>query len=119
MSFFFAASICFSRNLIMPKANGTTYSIGPSFLGMISIIGRRAPRPHAGSYPAGRSLEILGVITSLEEVQLSACEFISDAGLVHIAKLPRLRQVSVDATASVTRAGIGVFSDHVQVHFWT
>jgi hypothetical protein len=66
-----------------------------------------------------RSLEILGSILSLEELQLSACAGISNAGLVHLAKLPRLRQVSVDASARVTRAGIGVFPANVRVDFWT
>jgi hypothetical protein len=66
-----------------------------------------------------RSLEILGGMTSLEEVQLSACANISDAGLVHIARLPRLRKVSVDATNRVTRAGIVVFPASVHVDFWS
>jgi hypothetical protein len=66
-----------------------------------------------------RSLEILGGMNSLEEVELSACAGISDAGLVHLAKLPRLRKVAVDASARVSRAGIGVFPEHVHVDFWT
>jgi hypothetical protein len=66
-----------------------------------------------------RSLEILGRMPSLEEVILSACAGISDAGLPHIARLPRLRKVAVDATARVTRAGIGVFPAGVHVDFWT
>jgi hypothetical protein len=67
----------------------------------------------------GRSLEILGTMNSLEEVALSACAGISDAGLAHIARLPRLKKVSVDATARVTRAGIAVFPADVHVDFWT
>ncbi len=66
-----------------------------------------------------RSLEILGGMTSLEEVELSACAGISDAGLVHLARLPRLRKVAVDASARVSRAGIAVFPEHVHVDFWT
>src|SRR5262249_27289508 len=66
-----------------------------------------------------RSLEILGGMPSLEEVELSACAGISDAGLAHIARLPHLRKVSVDATSRVTRAGIVVFPAHVRVDFWT
>ena len=66
-----------------------------------------------------RSLEILGGMNSLEVVELSACAGISDAGLVHIARLPRLKKVSVDATARVTRAGIAVFPPDVHVDFWT
>src|SRR5262249_37599824 len=56
-----------------------------------------------------RSLEMLGRRTALEEGTLSACAWISDAGLVHIARLPKLRKVAVDARARVTRAGMGVF----------
>jgi hypothetical protein len=66
-----------------------------------------------------RSLEILGGMTSLEDIRLSACADISDAGLVHLATLPRLRQISVDASPQVTRTGIGVFPAHVHVDFWT
>jgi hypothetical protein len=66
-----------------------------------------------------RSLEILGHMTSLEEVTLSACAGITNAGLPHIAKLPRLKKVAVDATAHVTRDGLAVFPPHVHVDFWT
>ena len=50
---------------------------------------------------------------------LSACAGISDAGLVHLARLPRLKKVAVDASARVTRAGITVFPAGVHVDFWT
>ena len=66
-----------------------------------------------------RSLEILGGMSSLEDVTLSACANITDAGLVHIARLPHLKKVAVDATARVSRAGIAVFPANVQVDFWT
>jgi hypothetical protein len=66
-----------------------------------------------------RSLEILGTMTSLEDVQLSACAHISNAGLAHLAKLPRLKKVAVDATALVTRAGLDVFPPGVHVDFWS
>jgi hypothetical protein len=66
-----------------------------------------------------RSLEILGGIASLEDVQLSACAGISDAGLAHLARLPRLKKVSVDASPRVTRAGIAVFPPRVHVDFWS
>ena len=66
-----------------------------------------------------RSLEILGGMESLEEVELSACAGITNAGLPHLARLPRLRKVSLDATAGVTRAGLSVFPAHVRVDFWT
>jgi hypothetical protein len=65
-----------------------------------------------------RSLEILGGISSLEEVTLSACKYISDAGLSHIARLPRLKKVAVDASARVSRQGIAAFPPSVRVDFW-
>jgi hypothetical protein len=58
-------------------------------------------------------------MSSLDEIELSACAGISDAGLVHITRLPRLKKVSVDATTRVTRAGIAVFPPGVRVDFWT
>jgi hypothetical protein len=66
-----------------------------------------------------RSLEILGGMDSLEEIALSACAGISNAGLARLAGLPRLRKVSVDASARVSRAGLAVFPAHVRVDFWT
>jgi hypothetical protein len=66
-----------------------------------------------------RSLEILAGMASLEDVQLSACAGISDAGLAHLARLPRLKKLSVDASPRVSRAGIAVFPPHVHVDFWT
>jgi len=65
-----------------------------------------------------RSLEILGGMASLEDIALSACPRITNTGLAHIAKLPHLKHVSVDASAGVTRAGLAVFPSHVQVEFW-
>jgi hypothetical protein len=56
-------------------------------------------------------------MTSLEEIELSACAGISDAGLAHIAALPRLKKVSVDASARITRAAIAVFPAGVHVDF--
>jgi hypothetical protein len=64
-----------------------------------------------------RSLEILGGMDSLEEVELSACAGITDAGLAYLARLPRLKRVSVDASAHVTRGGIAVFPEGVRVDF--
>jgi hypothetical protein len=58
-------------------------------------------------------------MTSLEEVELSGCRGITDAGLPHVARLPRLKKVAVDATATITRDGIAVFPPHVHVDFWT
>jgi hypothetical protein len=66
-----------------------------------------------------RSLELLGGMESIEDLAFSACAGISDAGLGHIAKLPRLRKVAIDETARVTRAGMKMFPARVRVSFWT
>jgi hypothetical protein len=79
---------------------------------------------HLKHYYAGqtritdRSLELLGGMISLEEIELSAGAGISDAGLVHLAALPHLRKLSVDASPRVTRAGIAAFPSYVPVDFW-
>ena len=83
------------------------------------------PSSRRSSYYAGqtritdRSLEILGGMASLEELELSACPGISNAGLAQLAGLPRLRKIAVDASARVTRAGLAAFPAHVHVDFWT
>jgi hypothetical protein len=66
-----------------------------------------------------RSLEILGGMSTLEEVELSACNSISNDGLAHVAKLPRLRKVAFDATPRVSRAALALFPHDVRVDFWT
>lgn len=61
------------------------------------------------------SLRILGSMTSLEEVVLSACAGITNVGLAHIAHLPRLKRISVDASATVGGAGMPRFPSGVRV----
>jgi len=78
---------------------------------------------HLRSYYAGltqitdRSLEILGRMTSLEIVELYETKSITDAGLAHLAKLPRLRQVELSGLPHITLAGTKVFPAHVQVNY--
>ena len=67
-----------------------------------------------------RSLEILGGMTSLEEVELSACAGISDAGLVHLARLPRLKKSPRWTPRRASPApGSPCFRPGVHVDFWT
>ncbi len=58
-------------------------------------------------------------MTSLEDIALEGCAGLSDAGLAHLVRLPRLKKLSVDAAGGVTRAGITVFPAQVEVHFFT
>jgi hypothetical protein len=65
-----------------------------------------------------RSLEILGRMRSLEQVELYECKGVTDAGLAFLAQLPTLREVSLSHLPRVTYAGIQAFPKHVRVQFF-
>jgi len=77
------------------------------------------------SYYAGltqitdRSLEILGRMTSLEQIELYECLHVTDAGLVHLSTLPRLRRFEVSGSPGVTLEGMRVFPVNVVVYYST
>lgn len=66
-----------------------------------------------------RSLAILGAMDSLEQVDLYECAHVTDAGLPFLARLPRLREVSLEGLPGVTFAGTRVFPPHVRVNYST
>lgn len=66
-----------------------------------------------------RSLEVLGRIQSLEQVEMYECLKITDAGLPFLAALPHLREVSIHGSPGVTLQGTRVFSDTVRVQYGT
>jgi hypothetical protein len=66
-----------------------------------------------------RSLEILGRMSSLEQVGFYECKGVTDAGLPFLAALPRLREVALDGLAGVTFEGTRVFPDRVRVRYTT
>jgi hypothetical protein len=66
-----------------------------------------------------RSLEILGRMPTLEQVELYECKGVTDAGLPALATLPRLREVHFDGLPGVTLQGTRVFPPHVRVHYTT
>ena len=66
-----------------------------------------------------RSLEILGRMPSLEQIELYECNHVTDAGLVFLAALPRLREVHLDSLPGVTLEGTRVLPPHVRVHYST
>ena len=66
-----------------------------------------------------RSLEILGRMSTLEQVELYECNGITDAGLPFLAALPRLREVAVEGSPGVTFAGTKVFPATVRVRYAT
>jgi hypothetical protein len=78
-----------------------------------------------GYYYAGltqitdRSLEILGGMTSLEQVEFYECKGVTDAGLPFLATLPHLREVALDGLPGVTFAGTKIFPAGVRVRYST
>ena len=64
-----------------------------------------------------RSLELLGALESLEQVELYECLHVTDAGLPALARLPRLRGVHLDSLPGVTLEGTRVFPAHVRVAY--
>ncbi len=66
-----------------------------------------------------RSLEVLGRMLSLEQVELYECKGVTDAGLVFLAGLPRLREVHLDGLPGVTLQGTRVFRGNVRVKYST
>jgi hypothetical protein len=66
-----------------------------------------------------RSLEILGGMDSLEQVELYECNGVTDAGLTSLARLPRLQEIHLDTLPGVTLAGTRVFPGTVRVRYST
>jgi hypothetical protein len=66
-----------------------------------------------------RSLETLGRITTLEQVEFYETTGISDAGLPFLAGLPRLREIAIDSAPNVTLGGTRVFPPHIRVRYST
>lgn len=66
-----------------------------------------------------RSLEILGGMMSLEQVEFYECTGVTDAGLPFLAALPRLREVHLNGLPGVTLGGAQVFPAHVRVSYST
>jgi hypothetical protein len=64
-----------------------------------------------------RSLEILGAIESLEQVDLYECLKVTDAGLPFLARLPKLREVHLDSLPGVTLEGTKIFRPGVYVYY--
>ena len=78
------------------------------------------------SYHAGltqitdHSLELLAAMDSLEQIDLYECKGVTDAGLTSIARLPRLREVSLAGLPGVrTLGGTAVFPARVRVKYST
>jgi hypothetical protein len=66
-----------------------------------------------------RTLELLGRITSLENVEFYECNGVTDRGLPFLAALPNLREVHLDSLPGVTFDGTRVFPETVRVYYST
>jgi hypothetical protein len=66
-----------------------------------------------------RSLEILGGMPSLEQVEFYECKGLTDAGLPFLAALPRLREVALEGLPGVTFAATKIFPAGVRVRYST
>ena len=66
-----------------------------------------------------RSLEVLGRLLSLEQIEFYECKDITNAGLPFLAGLPNLREVALDSLPGVTLEGTRVFPKHVRVRYST
>ena len=64
-----------------------------------------------------RSLEILSRLTTLERLEFYEIAGITDAGMKALATLPRLREVSIEGSSQVTRAGVAQFAPQVRVKY--
>ncbi len=62
-----------------------------------------------------RSLEILGRMESLEQVEFYECLKVTDAGLPFLARLPKLREIHFDGLPGVALDGTKVFRPGVHV----
>ena len=84
------------------------------------IAGLRLTYYYAGlTLITDRSLEILGRMPSLEQVELYECNGVTDAGLVFLAGLPRLREVHLNGLPGVTLEGTRIFPAQVRVEYST
>ena len=64
-----------------------------------------------------RTPEILGTIASLERVEFSSCAGLSTSGVAKLARLPRLREVSVSGMPKVSADIISAFPASVRVSY--
>jgi ankyrin repeat protein len=66
-----------------------------------------------------RSLEILGSMKSLEQIEFYECLKVTDAGLPFLTRLPNLQEVHLDGVPGVSLEGTKVFPPAVRVYYST
>jgi RNA polymerase sigma factor (sigma-70 family) len=70
-----------------------------------------------GTQITDHSLEILGRMQTLEHLLFYECDAITDSGLAFIARLPRLREVSLECLRQVTVDAAAIFPAGVRVNY--
>jgi uncharacterized protein len=83
------------------------------------IVGLRKLTKYFASYTqiTDRTPELLSQIVSLEEVTLSGCVALTNAGATALARLPHLREVTFDAPHHITREALAMFGPAVRVKY--
>lgn len=66
-----------------------------------------------------RSLDVLGHMPSLEQIDLFECPGVTNAGLASLARLPSLHTVVLEGVQGVTLEGTRVFPPHIRVRYST
>jgi len=75
---------------------------------------------HAGyTMITDRSLEMLGQMSSLEELSFEGCKWISDAGILFLTALPSLHEISIGGCPKVTRSAMSGFASKVRINYDT
>jgi RNA polymerase sigma factor (sigma-70 family) len=70
-----------------------------------------------GSSITDEGLQFLNQIASLRRVRLSGISAVTDAGVAHLAALPRLNQLDLERLPNVTAESIFAFPTNVRVNF--
>ena len=101
------------ESLILMYCRDTTDVATTHIAGMTNL-----RKYHAGyTLITDRSLEMLGRMSSLEELSFEGCKFISDHGIGFLTTLPRLRNISIGGCPRVTRSGVTGFASSVRVNY--
>jgi hypothetical protein len=97
---------------------GTSFAWDHEALAMQQRLTTRLKTYYAGKTRiTDRSLEILGQMASLERLEFWQCAGLTDAGVAHLAGLPRLHEISLNGLPQVTRGAVALFPAHVRVSY--
>lgn len=82
------------------------------------LVGLPALERYFASYTriTDRTPELLSRISSLEQITFDGCAGLTNSGLAHLARLPKLRELRVSGPRITSDVGTG-FPPRVQVHF--